>query len=345
MKQLHGLARSTVGARAALAFAILAISGTAVAQGTAPAFSVNRVECEWLDVDEFTRLLELELTYTGSGVDLPPLTVDLSCGEQGITIIVRDPEWTQQIERTVPSPEVEGPGRERQLALTVAQFAGALWRLREVAEQEAAEQPGPEEPSAEPEPHEAQLPPAVFEPTAAVETAWFLELGGGLRGRALESRALLSGYGELSGVLWLAERLGAVALLAVEGARADRQGGTVGAVAVTAGLGLAGLLAEAVRFRLESRLLLTGGYVRFEGQASDPSSYRDASTDGSTGEVRIELAPSLRLGRFQPALVIQAGYALPVTIAVVREDDDVSFSGWWVGGGLRIGLGFGSAEA
>lgn len=339
MKPLSGLTLPMVGARAVLVLAAVAISEPATAQRAAPIFSVNRVECEWLDEGEFTRLLELELALVGGGEDLPPLTVDLSCGEQGVTIVVRDPEWTQQIERTVPSPEIEGPGRERQIALTVAQFAGALWRLRETAEQEAAEQ---QEPQEQAEPPVAQPPPATPEPTDSAGVAWFLEFGGGLRGRALSSSALLSGFGELSGAVWLADRIGVVALLAVEGANADREGGRVGAVAVTAGLGLAGLLADVGRFRLESRLLLAGGYARFEGHADDPSSYRDRSTDGGAGEVRVELAPSLVIGRFQPALVIQGGYALPVTIAIVREDDDVSFSGWWVGAGLRIGVEFGS---
>jgi hypothetical protein len=318
-----------------LALALVALSGPAAAQGETPAFSVNRVECEWLDVAEFTRLLELELTNVAPGVDLPPLTVDLSCAPQSVTIVVRDPEWTQQIERTVPSPDIEGPGRERQVALTVAQFAGALWRLREVAEQKAAELEGAKEP--EPEP-----PPLAPAPTAAQEIPWSLELGGGVRVRALTSAPLLNGYGELSAVLWLLERFGVLALVTAEGTQADRQGGSVSAVAIAGGLGPAGVLADAGRFRLEARLLLAGGYARFEGQATDPSSYRGKSTDGGTAEVRIELAPALELGRVQLALVVQGGYALPVTIAVVRDDDDVSFSGWWVGGGLRVGLGFGA---
>jgi hypothetical protein len=313
VKSIPGSTLSTVGLQGLLVLAAAAFSGTAPAQGTAPVFSVNKVECDWLDEAEFTRLLELELALVGSGEDLPPLSLDLSCGEQWVTIVVRDPEWTQQIERTVPSPEIEGPGRERQIALTVAQFAGALWRLREAEEQEAAEQREPDEPDAGPEPPVAQPP---------------------------TSSALLSGFGELSAAVWLVERFGVVALLAFEGANADRDGGSVGAVAVTGGLGLAGMLTEVGRFRLESRLLLAGGYARFEGRADDPSSHADGSTDGGAGEVRVELAPSLELGRLQLALVVQGGYALPVTIAVVRADDDVSLAGWWVGAGLRIGVGF-----
>jgi hypothetical protein len=332
-----------IGLRAALVLAVVAFAGATAAQGHAPVFSVNKVECEWLDEVEFTRLLGLELSLVGRGEDLPPLTLDLSCGEQGVTIVVRDPEWTQQIERTVPSPRIEGPGRERQIALTVAQFAGALWRLREAEEQEAevAQKPKAEADEVPPKPEADEVSPEAEADEDGVP--WFLELGGGLRGRALSRGAVASGFGELSGTAWLVERFGVVALIGVEGTNVDRKGGSVGALAFTAGLGLAGLLAEAGRFRLESRLLLAGGYVRFEGRADDPSSHRDGTTDGGAGEVRLELAPSLTLGRLQLALVVQGGYALPVTIAVVREDDDVSLAGWWVGGGLRIGIGFHSS--
>jgi hypothetical protein len=165
---------------------------------------------------------------------------------------------------------------------------------------------------------------------------WSLELGGGVRGRTLEHRPLLSGYGELSAATWLIERVGLVALLALEGGNADRDGGSVGALAFSAGLGLAGSVVEVGRFGLETRLLLAGGYARFEGRADDPESYTDGTTDGGTGEVRVEIDPSLDFGRFRLSLVVQFGYALPVTIAVVRGDDDVSLSGWWVGAGLRV---------
>jgi len=334
------LLTTVVGAAFALTATLPA--GPASAQGKAPAFSISSVECDWLDRAELTRLLELELELSVSDEDVPPLTLDLSCGEGEVTIVVRDPERTQQIERTVPAPEIEGPGRERQIALTVAQFAGALWRLREAEAQEAAQQekpalPGPV-PEPEPAPPPAPVPPET--PDRAAGMRWLLELGGGLRGRALEAAPLLTGFGELSGVAWLAERVGVLALIAVEGADAKRAGGSIGALAFGAGLGLAGSLARWGRFGLEARLLLVGGYARFEGRAADPTRYRDGSTDGGTGEVRLELDPSIELGRFQLALAIQAGYALPVTIAVVRGDDDVSLSGWWVGAGLRVGVSF-----
>ena len=322
-------------ARVAIALAIAVTSGAALAQGRTPAFSLSRVECDWLDQAELTRLLELELANAGGGEDLPPLTVDLSCGAQGVTIIVRDPEWTQQIERTVPTPETEGPGRERQIALTVAQFAGALWRLREVEEQEAAEQQEPEEQVVETEAPPEPRPPET-PPPGAEDVDWLLEIGGGIRGRSLSHAALATGYGEASGAVWLIERVGVVGAIAVAGTSVDRDGGSVGGIGVTCGLGIAGLLTEVGRFRLETRLLLAGGYARFEGRADDSSTHTDGVTDGGTGEVRVEIDPTLALGSFRLALVVQGGYALPVTIAVVREDDDVSFTGWWIGAGLRL---------
>jgi hypothetical protein len=292
-------------ARAAPVLVLLTLPQVVSAQGKAPPFSVNRVECEWLDRAEFTRLLELELAHTDAQ-DLPPLTVDLACGEQGVTIIVRDPEWTQQIERTVPSPAIEGPGKERQVALTVAQFAGALWRLREAEEQEAAEQ-HPEPTVAEPATEPPASPPGTTAPPAGSGMSWSTEIGGGLRGRSLDTTPLLTGYGELSGAAWLVERVGIVALLDVEGGSADREGGSVSAVAISAGLGIAGLLLDTERFRLETRLLLAGGYARFAGHADDPSSHTDGTTDGGAGEVRGEIAPAIELGSFQIALAAQAG--------------------------------------
>jgi hypothetical protein len=315
---------------ASLISIVFATAGAAAAEGRVQPFPLSIQGCAHLDGEEIKRLLYLELASVENVEDMPQLSIELFCDETNVIVIVFNPERTQKIERTVPAPKVQDEGAERQIALIIAQFAGALWRLRE-------ENPPPVVAPTTPEP---PTPPPEPEPEAADQVRLDLEIGGGIRARALgSSKPLVGGYGEIDFVYRFSKRIALVAAIDVEGSSVDRLGGEVGALAITAGLGISGLLVIVHRFQLDARVLLLGGYARIEGRARDPEAFVDRVSAGGAGEARIEVAPTLLLGRTTIGLCLEGGYGLPVVVAEVRDDDDVSFGGWWVGGGVRIGFG------
>ncbi len=309
---------------------VFASAGTAAAEGRVQPFPLSIQECAHLDGEEIKRLLYLELASVENVENLPPLSIELFCDETSVIVNVFNPERTQKIQRTVPAPEKMDEGEERQIALIIAQFAGALWRLREDNPPPVVAPTAPEPPTPPPEP----------EPEAADQIRLDLEIGGGIRARTLgSSKPLVGGYGEIDFVYRFSKRVALVAAIDVEGSSVDRLGGEVGTLAVTAGLGISGLLVITQRFQLDARFLFLGGYARLEGRARDPETFTDKVSAGGAGEARIEVAPTLLLGRTTIGLCFQGGYGLPVVVAEVRDDNDVTFGGWWVGVGVRIGFG------
>ena len=309
---------------------VFASAGAVAAEGRVQPFPLSIQECEHLDGEEIKRLLYLELASVENVENLPPLSIELFCNETSVIVNVFNPERTQKIQRTVPAPEKLDEGEERQIALIIAQFAGALWRLREDNPPPVVAPAAPEPPANPPEP----------QPEATDQVRLDLEIGGGIRARALGSgKALVGGYGEIDFVYRFSKRVALVAAIDVEGSNVDRLGGEVGALAVTAGLGISGLLVIVHRFQLDARVLLMGGYARIEGHARDSEAFVERVSAGGAGEARIEVAPTLLLGRTTIGLCLQGGYGLPVVVAQVRDDDDVTFGGWWVGAGVRIGFG------
>ncbi len=311
---------------------VFATTGVAAAEGRVQPFPLSIQECEHLDGEEIKRLLYLELASVENIENLPPLSIELFCDETSVIVNVFNPERTQKIQRTVPAPEKMDEGEERQIALIIAQFAGALWRLEE-------ENPPPVVVPTAPDPPVKPTEPEP-EPEATNQIRLDLEIGGGIRARTLgSSKTLVGGYGEIDFVYRFSERVALVAAIDVEGSNVDRLGGEVGALAITAGLGISGLLVMTDRFQLDARFLFLGGYARLEGRARDSEAFTDNVSAGGAGEARIEVAPTLLLGRTTIGLCLQGGYGLPVVVAQVRDDDDVSFGGWWVGVGVRIGFG------
>ena len=303
---------------------------TAAAEGHVQPFPLSIQGCANLDGEEIKRLLHLELASVENVEDLPQLSIELICNETSVIVNVFNPERTQKIERTVPAPRDLKEGAERQIALIIAQFAGALWRLQE-------ENPHPVVEPTVPEPASKPTEPG---PEATTTNRLDLEIGGGIRARAIGSSGpFLGGYGEIAFVYRFCERLAMVAAIDIEGSNVDRLGGEVGAFALTAGLGISGLLVTMHRFQLDARLLLLGGYARLEGRAKDPDAFVDRVSAGGAGEARIEVAPTLLLGRTTIGLCLEGGYGLPTVVAQVRGDDDVSFGGLWAGVGVRIGFG------
>ena len=309
---------------------VFATTGAVAAEGRVQPFPLSIQECEHLDGEEIKRLLYLELASVENVENLPPLSIELFCNETSVIVNVFNPERTQKIQRTVPAPEKLDEGEERQIALIIAQFAGALWRLRE-------DNPPPVVAPAAPEP---PAPPPEPQPEATDQVRLDLEIGGGIRARALGGgKALVGGYGEIDFVYRFSKRVALVAAIDVEGSNVDRLGGEVGALAVTAGLGISGLLVIVHRFQLDARVLLMGGYARIEGRARDPEAFAERVSAGGAGEARIEVAPTLLLGRTTIGRCLQGGYGLPVVVEQVRDEDDVTFGGWWVGACVRIGFG------
>ncbi len=323
-----------------IVLAFLCPASPVSARGAGPPFVIGSMECERLDAEELTRILVLELSSVENVDELPPLAIEISCDDDNVVVAVTDREKTQKIERTVPAPGNIDSGRERQIALTIAQFAGALWRLRV---EEASTPPELDRPPEPPlvKPTESAVEISREQPAQTKPVKAAIEIGGGMRARSLGSKSpLLSGYGEIFVAFQMGERLALVAALGGEGSRVDRKGGEVGAFALTAGLGISGLLVNRCHFLFDARLLLMGGYARFEGRATDSLAYDEGVSAGGVGEVRAELVPTILFGSVSLGLCLGGGYGLKVVVARIRDDEDVTFGGWWAGAGLRLGFGF-----
>lgn len=317
----------------------LALLGAPVASAAqaVPELKVTAIECPDLDAAEIQRLVELELVATpGMGDEVPPAQIELLCTSTSVTIAIRDPDWTVHIERQVPPPTGAEGGWERQLAITIAQFAAALWR----APERAGPPQSPPGPPAEPAPA-APATPAIsagYTPVHRGHQRFGVEARGELCFRALERPApLATGRAVLAGTGWIDERIGVGAQLAFEGGLADRAGGEVAGFGAFGGLGLVyRLLAPRAWFSLDVLARLEGGYVWIDGRPEDDG-YVGRRARGFGGGAGVGLAPTLHIGYLALALAAEGGYGIPAVVATVRGDDSVSFGGWWAGIGLRIG--------
>jgi len=299
---------------------------------------VTTAGCPDLDAAEIQRLVELELISTpGVGKEVPPAQIELVCAVTSVTIVIRNPDWSVRIERQVPPPVGEEGGRERQLAITIAQFAAALWRTPEPSP--------PLSVTIEPEPAPASTAPAASQVTATYRPSppehqrYGIEAWGSARFRALERAApLVTGRATLAGTGWLDPRFGILGLLAFEGGVVDRTGGEVAGYGTFAGVGLVyRLLAPRAWLSVDAVARLEGGYVWIEGRPGDDG-YLGRSTRGFAGDAVLGLAPALHFGAFALSLAAEGGYGIPAVVATVRDDSEVSFGGWWVGVGLRLGV-------
>ncbi len=295
---------------------------------------VVAVRCGALDPDEIARLLALELDdvvpQMRSG---PPLRIELTCAAPMLAIAIVDPITDKRMARDVPLP-LEEPGRERVIALAIAQLFEASWL------ELLLPTPPPEQTvTREPQPPPAAIAAArssvaavVLRPTRSLA----ILAAGTIHGRALERAAALAGGGELDVRPWF----GAAALVVRVGfdaAQFRRELGTIRGWLLTLGLGVAGRVRISQRWHLVGAAVISGGLGRLRGVASRPDVPTGAIT-APTGQLAVGLGPHLRLGTTVLALEAELGGTLRAPEGLVTDGAPVSMGGLWAGAALRVGF-------
>lgn len=295
---------------------------------------VVEVGCGALEADEIARLLALELDdvvpQMRSG---PPLRIELTCEAPLLAIAIVDPITDKRMARDVPLP-LEEPGRERVIALAIAQLFEASW-LELLLPTPPPEQTVTREPAPPPAAIEAARSSAaavVRRPSRSLA----LLVAGTIHGRALERAPTLAGGGELDVRPWF----GAAALvvrLGFDAAQFRRDLGTIRGWLLTLGLGVAGRVRISPRWHLAGAAVISGGLGRLRGVASRPDVPTGAIT-APTGQLAVDLGPQLRLGTTVLALEAEIGGTLRAPEGLVTDGEPVSLGGLWAGAALRVGF-------
>lgn len=299
------------------------------------AIEVRAVECGSLGADEIARLLALELDDVVPEMRTgPPLRIELTCAAPILSIAIIDPITDKRMSRDVPLPADE-PGRERVVALAIAQLFSASWLelLLPAPPPEAVV-------TTEPRPPEKAIEAArekAASTTRRPERSVSLLAAGIVRGRALERAPLLSGGGEVDVRTWF----GAGALvvrLGFDGTRVDRELGSVRAWMLALGLGVAGRLRVGDRWALGVAAVVSGAIGRLQGIASRPD-VPVGSITAPTGQLCVGLGPRVRLGTSATLeLDAELGATLRAPEGLVTGAAPVSLGGLWAGAALRAGF-------
>lgn len=328
-----------------LSFATSVVLATAAAASSPQArVQVATDGCGVLSADEVARLLELELSMVTTEIrDGPPLTVDLRCEGQRLTITIIDPLTRKRLARDVPTPAAE-PGRERVIALAISQLFAASWL--ELLTSTPVPPPPPDAP-----PTPAPQPDAIDaarraaeastksepepEPTAARRELELL-VGVGGRGRALEQTGRLAAtHTEFTLRGWTGPSLGWVGVVGWDFGQATRPLGRVRGHTLLAGGGLAWGYRPG-RVGLGGHVIVEGGWARVRGLTTDPD-IPTAANAGVTGQARLSVGPRVRYGRLRFDLDAELGAALRSPVGLVDDGPPMTMGGLWAGLVLRLG--------
>lgn len=292
-------------------------------------------ECGMLDAAEVTRLLRIELLAVTQEIRSgPPLEVELRCTFPTMTIAVSDPLTGKRLARDVPLPADE-PGRERVVALAIAQLFAASWlELLLPSEPAPAETvPVPTTPTPEP----AAVAAARTDARKRVRPRSIaVAFGGVVRGRALEAAPMLTGGGELDLRGWFGDAA-IVVRVGFEAGSARRPQGNVRALAVLGSIGAAGRVHLGDRWDLGGLVLVGGGVGRLRGDPSQPGVESGGIVAG-TGQLMVGGGPRLRLGRIALELDAELGGMLRTPKGDVAGQRSVTLGGLFVGGALRLAI-------
>jgi hypothetical protein len=299
------------------------------------AIDVATVQCGGLAADEIARLFALELDDVVPEMRTgPPLRIELTCATPILSIAIVDPLTDKRMSRDVPLPPDE-PGRERVIALAIAQLFAASWL------ELLLPTPPPEQiVTTEPRPPVAAVEAArekAATTTRRPERSFSLLAAGVVRGRALERAPLVAGGGELDFRTWFGG--GALVVrLGFEGTSVRRELGTVRAWMLALGIGVAGRLRLGERWALGVAAVVSGALGRLRGVATRP----DVPTGGitaPTGQLCVGLGPRVRLGTSALLeLDAELGATLRAPEGLVTGAAPVSLGGLWAGAALRVGF-------
>lgn len=299
---------------------------------------VDASRCSAIDPAEVQRLLALELVAVTQEIRVgPPLSVDLACSEDELTIEVSDPLTGKRLQRDLPMPAPD-EGRERVIALAIAQLFAASW-----LELLLPSQPETDTPPPEPDPGTGRA--AVEAARQHVEPAVLgrrrieLAVGAGGRGHALESAPWGTGVGEIDLRGWF----GAVAVMGrftVLGGRAARELGDVRAIAVLAGLGFGFRVPARGRWRFGGTVVISAGWAQLRA-VSERATVTSTTIQSATGSLGLSLGPRVVLGRSERVVLEldgELGGMLRPPEGLVEDDRAVTLGGLWAGGMFRVAV-------
>ncbi|HWB77923.1 MAG TPA: hypothetical protein VG755_23325 [Nannocystaceae bacterium] len=305
-----------------------------------PAASEAQIEvaardCGMLDAVEVTRLLRIELLAVTQEIRSgPPLEVELRCASPTMTIAVSDPLTGKRLARDVPLPADE-PGRERVVALAIAQLFAASWLELLLPSEPAPPASDPVPPKLAPEP--AAVAAARTDARKRVRPrSLAVAFGGVVRGRALERTPTLTGGGEIDLRGWFGDAA-IVVRVGLEAGSARRPQGNVRALAVIGSVGAAGRVHVGERWDLGGLVLVGGGFARLRGDPSQPG-VEAGGIVGGTGQLMVGGGPRLRLGRIALELDAEIGGMLRTPQGQVADQRTVTLGGLFVGGALRLAI-------
>ncbi len=335
-----------------VAMGIAAIAMMGLLAGAQPALTSPRVvvqaeDCTGLVDAEVARLLDIELAMVTTEIrEGPPLTVELHCEPERMTIAVIDPLTRKRLARDVPLPARE-PGRERVVALAISQLFAASWL--ELLTAVEPPPPPPDVPVVPPDTSaieaarrvaqqrtDANAEPEPGPPERELEVL----VGVGGRGRALSGPGRLGAARlELLFRGWFRPGLGVVGHLGYDIGQRSRRLGVVRGQAVTAGGGLAwGWRPDRLRARvgLGGHVLVAGGWARVRGIPRE-AEVASASVSGLTGELGAGIGPRIRYGRLRFDLDAEVGVTSRSPLGQVQDGPEMTLGGLWAGVTLRLG--------
>jgi hypothetical protein len=279
---------------------------------TARSLQVLKRSCHQLDAQEVERLMAIEL---GGEAEVESLIIILICEGQTLRILAKRSAESEALERSVAL--VDSHLKERLIALTVSQL---VTRAPKTA-------------------HSPPLaaPPPEISPSSSTDrrvAALSLCLSGGVKPHAVFT--LPTGYVSIRSGIWFTDSVALLWLVSLEGGRFERELGSVKALSGLAGLGAAWRFASYRFFKVELMGAALMGYTRLEGDP-DPDS-GGGTIGGIAGEFVIGVSPVVITGRFLLALDLKSGYTLENPVGTVDDYSPVTLGGFWLGGGLRLGI-------
>jgi hypothetical protein len=302
---------------------LVVLSTAAMSDRAAP--EVEVVDCPDLSSDRIRALLSIEHPDVSETRDLG---VVVRCSDEAVIIEVEDALTRKTVQRSIDAPPVGHPEREREVVLAVSSLIVASW-MELFVPREQVHPPLPA-PSADTTAAKRVVERAVqTRPRAALQ---FLT---SVRWRVLpEALAVLHTGLRIGGFVHRSWEVFGQA--AFEYGRAERTRGQIDGYAALFGPGVAWTLRPDKDFGLEIWGTLSGGYVRLAGRPS-MADIDAGAVGGTTCEVELGLGPRFRASSFVMVLDVRGGYTIENPKGVVTDETAVTFGGFWVGVGLRVG--------
>jgi hypothetical protein len=250
------------------------------------------------------------------------------CSDEAVIIEVEDALTRKTVQRSIDAPPVGHPEREREVVLAVSSLIVASWMelfvpvsrsilrcrlLRRTPPRPSASSNEPCRP--DPVPHCSSSPP--FAGACCPKRSRCCT-------PACASAASCTAAGRCSATPHSST------------GRAERTRGQIDGYAALFGPGVAWTLRPDKDFGLEIWGALSGGYVRLAGRPS-MADVDAGAVGGTTGEVELGLGPRFRASSFVMVLDVRSGYTIENPRGIVTDEIAVTFGGFWVGVGLRVG--------